>query len=167
MTKTAYPKVEEIITFEAGGNWPTKSGGQLSVLFKLDYDIVHRFLSYDDAELSKLPVDIRGLRSYRVENIPKGAIGANEWHAVRNELVFVLKGSIRWDCTDLYGGERSFVIDGSQAVFTPHHIMHRYTALEDNTTVGVLANTLFIPEQSSTHDSYPSESFNIDSIGTR
>lgn len=153
------PSVSEIIVTEAGGNWPTKSGGFLNVLYKLDWTIVNKLLAYDEDELKEILVDIRGLRSYRVTNIPQGTLGANEWHKVRNEVVFVLKGRIKWTCTDTYGESKEFILDGSQAVFTPHHILHTYEALEDDSTISVLANTLFDPGDPSTFDTYTKDEF--------
>lgn len=153
------PSVNEIIVTKAGGDWPTKSGGFLNVLYKLDWTIVNKLLAYDEDELKKIPVDIRGLRSYRVTDIPQGTIGANEWHKVRNEVVFVLKGRIKWTCTDTYGESKEFILDGSQAVFTPHHILHTYEALEDDSTISVLANTLFDPSDPSTFDTFTRNEF--------
>ncbi len=153
------PSVNEIIVTEAGGDWPTKSGGFLNVLYKLDWTIVNRLLAYDEDELKEIPVDIRGLRSYRVTNIPQGTLGANEWHKVRNEVVFALKGRIKWTCTDTYGESKEFILDGSQAVFTPHHILHTYEALEEDSTISVLANTLFDPSDPNTFDTYTKDEF--------
>ena len=154
-----FPSVNEVIATEAGGNWPTKSGGFLNVLFKLDWSTVNKMLTYDEDELRKLPIDIRGLRSYRVEDIPKGALGANEWHKIRNEVVFILKGRIKWTCTDTYGESKEFILDGSQAVFTPHHILHTYEAIEEDSSISVLANTLFDPSDPRTFDTYPKDDF--------
>lgn len=153
------PSINDVIVTEAGGEWPTKSGGTLNVLYKLNWNIVERFLRYDDTELQNIPVDIRGLRSYRVKNIPKGVIGANEWHKVRNEIVFVLKGKMKWTCTDIYGDSKEFILDGTQAIFTPHHILHTYEGLEEDSTISVLANTLFDANNPATFDSYSSEEF--------
>lgn len=153
------PKVNEIIVTEAGGEWVTKSGGLLNVLFKLDYSLVERLLTYDSKELATIPQDIRGLRSYRVKQIPLGAIGANEWHKVRNEVVFAPQGRIKWTCQDAYGGVSEYILDGTQVVFTPHHILHRYESLDNNSSIAVLANTLFDPNDPATQDSYSQEQF--------
>lgn len=153
------PSVNDIIVTQCGGAWETKSGGILNVLYKIDYSIVEKLLTYDEAELSVPDQDIRGLRSYRVHSVPKGAIGANEWHKIRNELVFAPEGSFLWTCEDTYGDTREFTLDGNSAVFTPHHILHRYESLKDGSTISVLANTLFDPNDPSTHDSYSLEIF--------
>ena len=148
------PSVNDIIATPCGGSWETKSGGTLNVLYKIDFAIVQKLLTYDDAELAVTNQDIRGLRSYRVRSVPGGAIGANEWHKIRNELVFASEGSFLWSCEDTYGEVREFTLDGSSAVYTPHHILHRYKSLEGGSTISVLANTLFDPNDPSTHDSY-------------
>ncbi|MGB4762500.1 MAG: hypothetical protein WBP12_04065 [Candidatus Saccharimonas sp.] len=153
------PSIEDIKVFNTEGSWSTKSGGSLSVLYKLGYDTVQAFLTYDQKELDEVGVDIRGLRSYVVENIPKGSVGANEWHRIRNEICFSINGSFRWLCRDVYGNEREFIVDKNSAILTPHHILHTYTALEDNTSISVLANTLFTPDIPSTHDTYPAATF--------
>lgn len=154
-----HPSVDDIVVIKTGGEWQTKSGGTLSVLYKIDYSTLTKFLQYDQLELSKLPTDIRGLRSYKVENIPADSIGANEWHRVRTEIVFALKGSFRWTCTDTYGKTREYVLRAGNAILTPHHILHTYVALEDNSTICSVANTLFFPEVPESHDTYPVAEF--------
>ena len=47
------------------GPWPTKSNGQLNVLFGIDFiNITEKYFHYEESELSKISNDIRGLRSY-------------------------------------------------------------------------------------------------------
>lgn len=153
------PSVNDIIVIKSEGEWPTKSGGILSVLYRIDFSLLENFLTYDPNELKNIPVDIRGLRSYRVEAIPKGAVGANEWHKIRNEIVYCLNGSFKWVCKDTHGKERSFIIDKNCAIFTPHHILHTYTSLQENSCISVLANTLFVPDNPKTHDTYTAADF--------
>lgn len=153
-----YPSIRDVRVIECPGSWQTKSGGILEVLFKIDYDFVMKFLDYDSSEFKKLP-HLRGLRSYNVHNVAKNAIGAKEWHKARNEIAFALSGSFQWTCEDIYGGKKEFILDGSHAIFTPHGLMHTYTALIDQSAIGVLANTLFDPEDKLTHDTYSYETF--------
>lgn len=154
-----YPSVNVTQLIDCdGSSWQTKSGGILEVLYKLDYAMVMRFLDYDSEEFQRLP-ELRGLRSYRVSDITLGAVGAKEWHKARNEIVFALSGSLRWTCEDVYGGKKEYVLDGSNAVFTPRGILHTYTALSERASIGVLANTLFDASDPTTHDSYPVEEF--------
>lgn len=153
------PSVDDIVVIKTDGEWQTKSGGTLSVLYKIEYPTLENFLQYDQQELSKLPTDIRGLRSYKVENIPAGSVGANEWHRVRNEIVFALKGTFRWKCTDTYGKTKEYVLGANNAILTPHHILHTYVALEDDSTICSLANTLFFPEVPESHDTYTTAEF--------
>lgn len=159
MTKSMLPTIEDIKQISTPGSWQTKSGGILGLITRIDYSLLQQFLAYDHTELNRIPEDIRGLRIYRVEAISKGSRGANEWHKIRNEIFTVLHGSIRWTCTDHSGKSASFIVTPSHSIFTPHHILHTYEALEDNTELAVIANTLFNPENSATHDTYSADSF--------
>ena len=156
--KKAFSSVNDIVVIECPGYWQTKSGGILDVLFKMDYDFVMKFLEYESLELTKLP-HLRGLRSYTVHDVAKDSIGAKEWHKARNEIVFALSGTFRWTCEDIYGEKKEFILDGSNAIFTPHGLMHTYIALADQSAIGVLANTLFDPQDNSTQDTYSIEAF--------
>lgn len=154
-----YPTVDDIIVIETKGRWRTKSGGELEVLTRIDNECRELLFSYDQNELDLLPKDIRGLRSYRVSNIPKDCVGANEWHKIRNELVVVLEGSALWSCTDTKGKTRDIILEQGISVFTPHHILHTYKSLATDTSLMVLTNTLFYTEIPETHDSYSREEF--------
>lgn len=152
--------VDKVRTIESRGPWDTKSGGKLNVLFGLGNDVIQAdFFSYQPLELSKIPADVRGLRSYRVSDLVKGSIGAKEWHRLRNELVFVLEGAVKWTCEDVYGGKQEFIIDGQSGVWTPPFILHTYEAIADNTQILVIANTLFLPDDPRTHDTYTTDEF--------
>lgn len=155
----ALPTVKDIKVLSTPGNWTTKSGGVLEVITRIDYTVLSQFLTYNDADLYQVPEDIRGLRVYRVTGVSKGSVGANEWHKLRNELFTVLRGSVRWVCTDHLGQTKSFTITPTITIYTPHHILHTYEALEDDTEIAVIANTLFNPDNLATHDTYSVESF--------
>lgn len=159
MPTAILPTVKDIKHISTPGSWQTKSGGVLEIITRIEYDTLNKFLTYDPASLAMIEDDIRGLRAYKVSGISKGSIGANEWHKVRNELFTVLRGSIRWTCTDHLGNTSSFVVTASNTIFTPHHILHTYEALEDNTELAVIANTLFIPDKPTTHDTYSADLF--------
>ena len=159
MLDATLPTINDIRCISTPGSWPTKSGGTLEVVTRIDFDTLNKFLTYNSDSLAAIDEDIRGLRVYKVSNIPKGSICANEWHIVRTELFTVLKGSIKWTCTDSLGNTTSYIVTASNTIFTPHHILHRYEALEDNTDLAVIANTLFLPDQPSTHDTYSAELF--------
>ncbi len=153
------PTINDIRVIETPGSWITKSGGILEVLTKIDNNTREMLFSYDQAELDQVPGDVRGLRIYRVKDIPEGVTGANEWHKIRNELLVVLEGSAVWSCTDITGAHREFTLTTGVSVLTPHHILHAYRALVDHTSLMVVANTLFNPENPATHDSYSAEEF--------
>jgi dTDP-4-dehydrorhamnose 3,5-epimerase-like enzyme len=94
-----------------------------------------------------------------VSNIPKGSIGAREVHKVRHELAFVLDGSVRWTCEDVYGNVKECILDKTTAIWTPPYVLHTYEALEENSRILVIANTLFDPNDPRTHDSYSETEF--------
>lgn len=150
------PTIEDVLLLQIKGPWKTKADGELSVLFSLPYDqTMDSFLTYDQEELRKLPTDIRGLRSYKVSNLKKGVIGGLEFHKLRKELLFVLQGSIRMTLTDINQQTKSFVLtNNSTGVYIPPFIIHTYEVLEDNTSLIGFVNTLFIPEDKKTHDTY-------------
>lgn len=165
MTHANLPKttVEDIAHLTSNGPWKAKSGGDLIVRLALPSEAVTAFLDYEnpafDAVEADSGVNIRGLRSYTVDNIPKGSIGGREWHMARTEYVGALGGSALWQCVDLSGNEREFVLDGTAAVIMPPGILHTYQALEDNTRLQIIYNTLFVPEDPKTHDTFSRESF--------
>jgi dTDP-4-dehydrorhamnose 3,5-epimerase-like enzyme len=154
------PKVNNVKVIENKGPWDTKSGGKLNVLFGIDFNTLNEgYFSYEKSELDKIPQDIRGFRSYSVSDLKIGKVGANEWHRIRNELVFAIEGSVEWTCEDVYGNQASFILDDKQGVWTPPFILHTYKTLEDKNGILVIANTLFDPDNNNTHDSYSIEDF--------
>ena len=159
MKHATYHTVDDIIVVNIRGPWITKSGGELNVLFALPQDQLEQFLDFDNPEFNTFSTNVRGLRSYIVSNISKGSIGAMEWHKARTEYLGALDGEALLECVDLNGGTRQFILDSSTSVIVPCSILHTYTALKDNTRLQVIANTLFDPEDETTHDSYTLESF--------
>lgn len=154
------PTINDVRILEGRGPWKTKSDGELNVLFGLSHDDIQSgYFHYDDEELQKIPQDIRGLRSYRVSGLGRGAIGANEWHRVRNELLFVTRGSAELVCEDSNRETSVHILDHTKGLWLPPFILHTYKALEDDTELLVVANTLFVPDDPSTHDTYTAESF--------
>lgn len=151
--------VQNITPIDTRGPWKSKSGGELNVLLALSRSSLHKFLDYDNPEFDRLPEDLRGLRTYTVSDIPKNSVGGGEWHKARTEYIGALAGSALLQCVDFSGNEQEFILNGHSSIIMPPGILHTYTALEDSTTLQVLANTLFIPEDSRTHDTYSAESF--------
>lgn len=155
--------VNDVQVIEAGGPWPTKSGGNLMVHFALPYEATQAFLNYGNPEFDALKeesgVDIRGLRSYTVSDIPKGRIGGLEWHIARTEYVTALGGRALWQCVDRDGRERDIVLEEGTAIIQPPGIVHTYKALKKNTRLQVVCNTLFDPKDPRTHDTYSRELF--------
>lgn len=152
--------IKDIQIIDGAGSWPTKSGGKLNVLFGIPFDLLSdKYFHYELSEIKKLTSDIQGLRAYIVSNLKNGSIGANEWHKIRSEMVFVLSGKVRWDSEDIYGSKHSVILQKNIGVWIPPYILHTYTALDDYVKILVLANTLFNAEDPSTQDTYSTELF--------
>lgn len=149
------PTIKDIHILPNKGPWLTKSNGQLDVLFGIDFaNLNEKYFHYEKSELEKIAHDIRGLRSYRVDGLQNKSIGANEWHRIRNELVFAIKGSAKWTCEDVYGNHQQFTIDHTSGVWVPPFILHTYESQQNDSELLVIANTLFFPEDTTTHDSF-------------
>lgn len=129
------------------------------MLFSLPAAQLKKFLDFDNGAFDDTGQDIRGLRSYMVSGIAKGSIGAHEVHLARTEMVTALDGKASWTCVDLLGNEKVFMLDGTNVLMVPPGILHTYEALEDDTHLQVVANTLFMPDDPATHDSYPVAEF--------
>jgi len=155
--------IDDIQEIKSRGPWRSKSGGDLNVLFALPQEQVSSFLDFENPEFDITQEisghNIRGLRSYTVSDIPKDSVGGKEWHRARTEYVSALAGSVVWQCVDFAGKEREFILDGRSGVIIPPGILHTYVGLEDQTTLQIICNTLFIPEDSLTHDTYSRENF--------
>ena len=155
--------ISDIKQLNAQGPWQSKSGGMLNVLFSLTEIETQLFLGYENPEFDKIlsttGINIKGLRSYTVSNIPKGSVGGKEWHKARSEYLYAPLGSATVHCVDLLGNEETFTVSPQQAIIIPPSILHTYTALEDDTKLQVICNTLFIPEEPGTHDSFLPEEF--------
>jgi hypothetical protein len=127
--KQKFPTVKDVQIIERRGPWSTKSGGELNVLFGLPFDqLKDQYFDYETAELLKIHEDVRGLRAYFVSKLPKDAIGANEWHRIRNELVFALNGPVEWTFEDFYAEKETIVLDENNGVWIPNFILHSYKA---------------------------------------
>lgn len=154
------PIVEDIQRIETRGPWDTKSGGRLDVIFAMSLATVQeKYLRYEDAEIKRVPKDIRGLRVYTVRDLPKGKIGGTEFQRIREEMIFVLEGSVLWTCEDLFGDQKNFVLNNCVGVWMPPFILHTYEALEEKSGLLVIANTLYDPDDSGTYDTYTTEEF--------
>ena len=71
---------------------------------------------------------------YRVDNIPKGGIGGNEFHRIRQEIIIPIRGRLVYECEDLFG-QKDFDLTPETSIWIPPLVMHSYEALEnDNAT---------------------------------
>lgn len=153
--------VNDIKKIEARGPWNCKSGGALNVLFAIGFPQMQKFFTYRQDDLTSIPpgFEIRGLRSYTVRDIPKGRIGGTEFHRIRQEMVFCLDGTIRWECEDLLGEKKEIVLTSRLGIWMPPYILHTYHSLEDKNGLFVVCNTMFDPLNKTTHDTYSLEEF--------
>ena len=153
------PTVDDIEVLPAAGPWRSKSGGKLSVPFALPYARAMQLFSYNEAELDRIPRDIRGLRMFALEDIPVGGVGGGEFHRIRSEIAITVRGRLRWVCEDLYGGRRVLTPEKNASLRLPPFILHTMEAMEDGSAAVMIANTLFDPDDVRTHDTYPATEF--------
>ncbi len=140
------------------GPWVTKSQAELSVPLSLDVSsAMYHFLRFD-ARHQKDP-DIRGLRMYRVSGIPEGTIGGTEFHRQRQEMVWCIRGKIKWVCEDIYGATKEYILEDGKGVWMPPFILHTYTALHPDSDLLILCNTTFNAQDPRTHDTWPTDVF--------
>lgn len=154
-----HTSINDIEVIERRGPWESKSGGKLEVALAMPVEALQRFLDFNNPAFDAIPSDMRGLRMYMVSDIPSGSVGGKEWHRARTEFITAITGSAVVDCVDLDGNEQEFILNGAQGIIIPPNILHTYQALEDHTTLQVVANTLFDPEDPRTHDTYPVHTF--------
>lgn len=154
------PSVKDVKILNVCGPWNTKSDGKLMSILSLSFATLQsRYFNYKPKELAVSTTDIRGLRIYTVRDLSRGKIGGREWHRIREEIVFVPHGSVQWTCEDLQGNKKKFTLDSKSGLWMPPFILHTYLVQENRTELLVLANTLFVPENPNTHDTYSAEKF--------
>ena len=153
------PTVADVREFRTSGPWQSKSGGPLNVPIALSHAEARHFLDYDPAELERIGVDIRGLRVFFVSDAPAGGVAGRQFHRVRTEIEFVIRGSVRWEFEDLYRAKREVLASPERVVYIPPFILHTLTFEEAGTAVGTLANTVYVREDSRTHDTYSADAF--------
>ncbi|MBI4059639.1 WxcM-like domain-containing protein [Candidatus Giovannonibacteria bacterium] len=149
------PKVKrvgwvKILKPDRRGPWKSKSGGKLDLLFNFDLAMQNRFFSYGPQELKKVSRSIRGFRAYVVYDLRRGKIGGQEFHRLREEIVFVLRGRVEWKFEDLYGGRKTVMLKEGEGVWIPPYILHTYRGMRNQTLLFVLANTRFLQKTTDT-----------------
>lgn len=159
--------VDDVVELAVDGPWTTKSKGELDKLFELEFDKLFHggYLDYNATELSYLPKDIRGLRSYTVHKLqPKQndgtqTIGGVEYHRIRKELLFVLEGAATIELEDVYGKTKKVSLDQRRGLYIQPFILHTYWIDANNTRLFVVANTCFNANDERTKDTYPAPVF--------
>jgi oxalate decarboxylase/phosphoglucose isomerase-like protein (cupin superfamily) len=127
----------------------SKSGGQLNVLLQLSRKAFEGFFGKTGK-----------LRIYRVSGIPKGGVGAREFHRHRSEIITVERGKFRLILENVEG--RVTKVDLREGVtygIIKPFVLHTYVALTSNASLHILANALYEHEKPSTYDSYPESEF--------
>lgn len=153
-------RVNEVQVINARGPWETKSGGKLTVVSAFSQIDLSKFFAYNNVdELNRIPEDIRGLRIYTVRDLPKGQIGGTEFHRIREEAIFGLEGSVKWECEDVFGNKKVLTISTDVGIWMSPFILHTYEVMDEGSGLLVIANTLFNPEDPRTHDTYSAEEF--------
>jgi len=160
MKKNIVPfSIKDVRMLKTGGPWRTKSNGILRVRFSFPEEAeLQELLRWNNEETKNIP-NIRGLRYYSVEDLHEGEIGGKEFHKVRQEMIFVTKGSVLWRCKDLYGNIKINVLTPKNGIWMPPFILHTYEVLEEGTGLAVIANTTFDPENPATHDTFSFSEF--------
>ena len=152
--------IGKVRMLRAQGPWETKSGGRLEVAVAIPWkELGNVFFDYDQEELQRLAIDIRGFRIYRISGLARGRIGGNEFHRIRTEMAFCIKGLVLWTCQDLEGSKKELVLCPGVGILLPPFIMHTYKVLEDASELEVVANTIFVPDDKRTHDTYSADAF--------
>ncbi len=156
----SYAHVNELKILRPVGPWVTKSSAKLTVLFAFQHDDFNKeFFQYDTAELENVGKDIRGLRIYTVDDIKKNCVGANEWHKIRQEILFCTSGSLNIELVDVYGSKRRVNLSKHEGIWIQPYVLHTYTAIQDMSSLEVIANTLYVPEDVITHDTFSADDF--------
>lgn len=154
------PNVYEIRPFYSVGPWSTKSKGLLNVFFSIPFNVIQKkFLQYSASELQKISEDIRGFRMYMVKDLQSGNTGGQEYHRVRQEIIFGLTGTTFWRFEDLFGQEKEFKLTPGFGLWIPPFIIHTYNVMENCSSLLVLANTLYDANKEETYDTYSVKSF--------
>lgn len=148
--------VDNVQKIPGEGLFVSKSGGAMNVPFNWPLAQVNKHLLIWDETTVGNDEDIRGLRTYTVEDIPEGQVGAMEMHRVRRELIFTTKGRVLWTFEDLYGGKKEVEVSPTTVtindkparncwgVVVPPYVMHTYAALEPS-NLFIVANAIFHP----------------------
>lgn len=147
MDLVSHNRLGQVLSRRAG--FPSKSGGRLHVMLQLGPKDFTRFLGQN-----------KTLRIYRVFDIPKGGVGAREFHRYRSEIITVEKGSFRLLLENLWGNKKSVILRErmTYGIIRPF-VLHTYMALSSQASLHVVANTLYDRKKPSTHDSYPEKEF--------
>jgi hypothetical protein len=152
--------IDDVREIPTNGPWPTKAGGALTVPLAWTPSETAEFLRCDPAELQRIAVDIRGMRIFAINNVPQGRVGGGEFHRIRKEVIILTVGGVRVDCEDLYGKRKQVALSHrGRSIYLPPFILHSVTFDQPDSAITCVANTVFVPEDPRTHDSYPESEF--------
>lgn len=145
--------VADVVEIELKDQFTMESGAEQSILCALPYHMVQRLFKYNENELLRLPEDIRGLRSYRINGIQEGKSEGGKFHRIGTELVFVLKGAIKMTCKDIEGSASTYILNQEKGILIPPYILHSYLVIEDSDLL-VISNTISNPDDPKSNDTY-------------
>jgi hypothetical protein len=155
-----FPTINDIKILNAQGPWKTSTGSNLLIRAAFSFDwITKSFFEYDKGELAGLSEDIRGLRVYTVRSLPLGKKSKSGFHKIRSEMAIGIEGKVELECEDLFGNSKKFIITPENGIWMPPYILQTHQALEDNSGLLLIANTLFVAENKDTHDTFSVEEF--------
>ena len=66
---------------------------------------------------------------------------------------------LKWECEDIYRNKTEFILTQENGIWMPPFILHTYEVLENNSGLFVVANTLFVPDDPRTHDTFSADKF--------
>jgi mannose-6-phosphate isomerase-like protein (cupin superfamily) len=132
-----------------GETYKSKSGADLKIVIQLTKNQLKEFFKNNV-----------GFRIYRLDNIQKGREGAKEFHKIRKEIFIIERGKIELKLEDLKGLKSKYELKENYIFyFIPPFTYHLYRGLTDNSSMAILANTLYFKDKPETYDTYSENEF--------
>jgi hypothetical protein len=118
-------------------------------MVQLDHRVFERFFG-----------EGRNLRIYRISGIPRGGVGAGEFHKHRSEIITIENGMFMLALEDIRGRVKTVTLpEGVTYGIVGPFILHTYTALTSRASLHVVANTLYDHKRPATQDTYSQQDF--------
>ena len=117
------------------------------------------FFDINQEELSRLPLEvqeyIKGWRTYWVK-LGQGAIAGGHYHRLKKEVFTVIDGEFLFKTEDVYGKKKEQSLDKNRGMIMLPFISHEVIGMAPSSTLKVIANSAFNPEDQRTHDTWVS-----------